>query len=90
MEQQGWICLQSYSKFNASELDNFRLHYHTLESCIKDHVDKSQEMRLRKLAEEKLAKLTMKQFNELSTDIYDEINRRESVKSGSKSSFNTK
>lgn len=58
------------------------MHHHSLESYVKDHIQKGQEGKQGKLAEEKLSKLTMKQFHELSTDIFDELNRRDSVKSG--------
>ncbi|CAG8568124.1 289_t:CDS:10 [Acaulospora morrowiae] len=51
-------------------------HYEALKSFLDTHLAKEQPNSSRTNAREKLSKLTKQQFQELSTDVYDELTRR--------------
>ncbi|CAG8686615.1 12067_t:CDS:2, partial [Acaulospora colombiana] len=51
-------------------------HYEALKSFLASHLAKEQANSSRTNAREKLTKLTKQQFQELSTDVYDELTRR--------------
>ncbi|KAG9125407.1 component of the polarisome, partial [Ceratobasidium sp. 392] len=61
-----------------------RTHYEELERSLQGHAE-SPNARANTL--EKIARLTRQQFQELSTDVYDELVRRNNEKDGSKTSF---